>query len=175
MTEPPWTIRRAVAADRDFLNDMLVTAVNWSPGWNQSRASIFATPAIMHYVAGWPRRGDLGLVAEAGSVEAGGRRIGATWLRFLPETDPGYGFVAPDVPELTIGVSAPWRGRGVGRALLRTVADEASARGIRRISLSVERKNYARALYLSEGYRVVDSRDPNSDTMVRDLTPGPES
>jgi hypothetical protein len=96
--------------------------VNWSPRWNQSRAGIFATPAIMRYVAGWPRPDDLGLVAEAASM-----------------------------------------------------ADEARARGIQRISLSVERKNYARALYLSEGYRVVDSSDPNSDTMVRDLTPGPES
>jgi GNAT superfamily N-acetyltransferase len=168
MTQSPWTIRRAVAADRDFLNDMLVAAVNWSPKWNQSRASIFATPAIMHYVADWPRPSDLGLVAEAG-----GRRIGATWLRFLPETDPGYGFVAADVPELTIGVSVPWRGRGVGRALLRAVAAEARARGIRRISLSVERKNYARALYLSEGYRVADASDPRSDTMVTDLGPGP--
>jgi GNAT superfamily N-acetyltransferase len=165
MTPDPWVIRPAVAADRDFLNDMLVAAVNWSPKWNQSRASILATPAIMHYVAGWPRPADLGLVAEAG-----GRRIGATWLRFLPASDPGYGFVAADVPELTIGVSAGWRGRGVGRALLRAVADEARVRGIQRISLSVERKNYARDLYLSEGYEVVDSSDAHSDTMVLALT-----
>lgn len=170
MTESPWPIRPAVAADRDFLNDMLVAAVNWSPRWNQSRAGIFATPAIMHYVAGWPRPGDLGLVAEAS-----GRRIGATWLRFLPADDPGYGFVAPDVPELTIGVSAAWRGKGVGRALLRAIADAARARGIERISLSVERKNYARDLYLSEGFQVVDSSDRNSDTMVSDLRARPPS
>lgn len=45
----------------------------------------------------------------------------------------------------------------------------ASAR-IRRISLSVERKNFAQKLYLSEGCQVVGSSDANSDTMVKDLT-----
>ena len=79
--------------------------------------------------------------------------MGAAWLRFLPAADPGYGFVAPDVPELTIGVARDWRGRGVGRALLRALAGQARSAGIRRISLSVERKNFAQKLYLSEGYR----------------------
>ena len=44
--------------------------------------------------------------------------------------------------------------------------------GIRRISLSVERKNFAQKLYLSEGYQIVDSSDAQSDTMVKDLVPG---
>ena len=29
--------------------------------------------------------------------------------------------------------------------------------------------NYAHALYLAEGYRIVDRSDPDSDTMVKDL------
>ena len=160
----PWGIRPAGPADAGFLADMLVEAVNWSPRWNQSRESIFATPAIAHYVSGWPRGGDLGAVAEAA-----GSPVGAAWLRFLPAGDPGYGFVAPDVPELTIGVTPLWRGRGVGRALLRALADRARAAGIRQISLSVERRNFARQLYRAEGYRVVDSSGRDSDTMVKDL------
>ena len=102
-------------------------------------------------------------------AESDGEPIGAAWLRFLPAADPGYGFVAADVPELTIGVAARWRGRGAGRALLRAVADQARSAGIRRISLSVERKNYARQLYLSEGYQVVDASDAQSDTMLKVL------
>jgi GNAT superfamily N-acetyltransferase len=152
--------------------DMLVEAVNWSPEWKKkkSRNRVLSAPETAHYIAGWPHDTDLGVIAEAD-----GERIGAAWLRFLPSADPGYGFVAPDVPELTIGVAACWRGRGAGRALLQAIAALARSAGIQRISLSVERKNFARKLYLSEGYRVVDSSDANSDTMVKDLAAGRDS
>jgi GNAT superfamily N-acetyltransferase len=165
----PWIIRQAAPDDGGFMADMLVAAVNWSPEWKKkSRSRVLSTPRTAHYIAGWPHETDLGVIAEAD-----GERIGATWLRFLPAADPGYGFVAPDVPELTIGVAAQWRGRGVGRALLRAIAEQARSAGIRRISLSVERKNLAQRLYLSEGYQVVDSTDADSDTMVKYLAAAP--
>ncbi|MGW7072581.1 hypothetical protein ACWGII_29645 [Streptomyces sp. NPDC054855] len=44
-------------------------------------------------------------------------------MRFFTEDEPAYGFVHADIPELAIGVVADWRGRGVGRALLRALAD----------------------------------------------------
>lgn len=94
--------------------------------------------------------------------------MGAAWLRYFPDTEPAYGFVRADIPELAIGVVAEARGRGVGRTLLRALADAARQRGIEHISLSVERANPAARLYLAEGYRVVDRRE-NSDTMVFDL------
>jgi GNAT superfamily N-acetyltransferase len=145
--------------------DMLVEAVNWSPEWKKkSRDRVLSTPRTAHYIVGWPRDTDLGVIAEAS-----GERIAAAWLRFLPAADPGYGFVASDVPELTIGVAVHWRGRGAGRALLRAIAGRARSVGIRQISLSVERKNFAQKLYISEGYQIVDSSDKDSDTMVKDL------
>lgn len=157
----------AVAEDGDFMADMLVETVNWSPEWkNKSRSRVLSTPGTAHYIAGWPRDTDLGVIAEAN-----GEPVGAAWLRFLSAADPGYGFVSPDIPELTIGVAAHWRGLGVGRALLRAIAEQASVAGIQKISLSVERKNFAQQLYLSEGYQIVDSSDRDSDTMVKDLTP----
>jgi GNAT superfamily N-acetyltransferase len=161
-----YSIRLATADDAGFLGDMLVEAVNWSAEWRpKSREHILTAASTAHYVAGWPRDTDLGVIAEAD-----GQPVGAAWIRFLPQTDPGYGFVAADVPELTIGVAAAWRGRGVGRALLRALASQARARGIGRISLSVERKNHAQRLYLSEGFEIVDSSDAQSDTMVKELS-----
>src|ERR1044071_4491332 len=116
----PWIIRRAAPGDGSFLADMLVAAVNWSPEWKKrSRRRVLSMPRTAHYIAGWPRDTDLGVLAEAD-----GEPIGAA-----------------DVPELTIGIADAWRGRGVGRALLRAIAAEARAAGIGRISLSVERKN----------------------------------
>jgi hypothetical protein len=31
--------------------------------------------------------------------------VGAAWVRNLPASDPGYGFVAPGIPELVIAIS----------------------------------------------------------------------
>ncbi|ELS58945.1 putative N-acetyltransferase [Streptomyces viridochromogenes Tue57] len=102
------------------------------------------------------------------AAEVDGRAVGAAWLRFFTEAEPAYGFVHADIPELAIGVVADWRGRGVGRALLRALADTARQHGLEYISLSVERANPAAALYYAEGYRVVESRD-HADTMLLDL------
>ena len=123
---------------------------------------MLSDPRTARYIAGWPRGTDLGVIAETGSAP-----VGAAWVRFFPAGAPAYGFVRPDVPELTIGVAAAWRGRGAGRDLLRAIAASAAAAGIQAISLSVERKNFARGLYLSEGFTVVDGAGPQSDTMLK--------
>ncbi|MFG1645072.1 GNAT family N-acetyltransferase [Amycolatopsis sp. NPDC049252] len=158
-------LREATREDGGFLADMLVEAVNWSPEWKRkSKRRVLAAPNTAHYVAGWPRPDDLGVVAEVD-----GESVGAAWLRFFAADDPGYGFVAADVPELSLGVVAAWRGRGVGRALMRAVESRARTAGIGRISLSVERKNFAQRLYLAEGYEVVAEGSPDSDTMVKVL------
>ena len=165
VSDGSWSIRRATAGDGEFLADMLMEAVNWSLEWKpKARRRVLSDPRTAHYIAGWPRETDLGVIAEAGQEP-----VGAAWIRFFSADDPSYGFLHPDVPELTIGVAASWRGRGVGRALLRGIAASAAGAGIQRISLSVERKNFARGLYLSEGYTVDDASDPQSDTMVKIL------
>ncbi|WFE51647.1 GNAT family N-acetyltransferase [Micromonospora sp. WMMD1155] len=157
-------IRAATPADSEFLVDMLVEAVNWLPERNWSREEILANPALAHYVIGWMRPDDFGLVA----MDPTDRPVGAAWFRFLSAADPGYGYVSDDVPELTIGVVESCRGRGVGRALLRAVLHAAGERGIRTVSLSVERANFAARLYAAEGFRTVESFE-DADTMVAEI------
>ncbi|GAA3013800.1 GNAT family N-acetyltransferase [Streptosporangium longisporum] len=162
MGEGGYSLRAATAGDADFLTDMLVAAVNWDPAREAvGRDRVLADHRTAHYVEGWPRPGDLGVVA----VEAGGRPVGAAWLRLFGPDDPGYGFVSGDVPELSVGVLPSWRGRGVGRALVGEVARRAAEAGLTRICLSVERANRARRLYAAEGFTTVGS-GPDSDTMV---------
>lgn len=163
-----FTLRPAGPHDASFLVEMLVAAVNWESGDGRTRDDVLADPALARYVAGWPREDDLGVVA----VDDGGEPIGAAWLRHFSVEEPGYGFVGPDTPELSVGVVASWRGRGVGRALLREAARLAAARGVRQISLSVARANPARRLYEREGYVVVASGEDDC-TMVRRLAGAP--
>jgi GNAT superfamily N-acetyltransferase len=158
-------LRSATAADAGFLLDMLVEAVNWHPERQLSRSTVAADPALARYIDGWSRPNDLGVIAEAASGP-----IGAAWLRVFTADDPGYGYLADDVPELSMAVAAAWRGCGVGRSLLQEIGDRARSAGYRAISLSVERANFAHRLYTSEGYQVVE-RGADSDTMVKELPP----
>jgi GNAT superfamily N-acetyltransferase len=89
-------------------------------------------PHSARYLRSWGRLGDLGVIAED---ESGA--IGAAWCRLLPASEPGYGFVAEDVPEISIAVVAEHRGEGVGQRLLAALIEEASAHGVRALSLSV--------------------------------------
>lgn len=110
---------------------------------------------------GWPRPGDSGVIA----VDPEGQSICAAWRRSFTTDDPGFGFVSDTVPELSITVTAGWRGRGVGRALLRAIQQPAERAGVMAISLSVERANPARSLYVVEGYQTIEIGQ-DSDTMV---------
>jgi GNAT superfamily N-acetyltransferase len=159
-----FTLREATGSDARFLGDMLVEAAEWMPSRTRSRLDVLADPNIGKYIREWKRPGDAGMVAVDGTASP----IGACWYRLFPAEYPGYGFVAPGVPELTLGVTPGWRAQGVGRALLAAVIAQARAGGHTRISLSVERANHAHRLYISEGFHTVAS-GPGSDTMVRVL------
>jgi GNAT superfamily N-acetyltransferase len=163
VSQPEIVIRRAGPEDRVAVEAALLWACNWSPdGEPLDREVALTRREIVRYVAGWPMPDDLGVVADAEGP------VGAAWLRYLPKDDPGYGFVAEDVPELSIGVHPDRRGRGIGRRLLRALLAAAGEHGIRRISLSVERANRARELYLDQGFRIVGGNE-NADTMLVEL------
>jgi ribosomal protein S18 acetylase RimI-like enzyme len=156
------TTRPASAADGDFLRRMLVVAADWRPDATlRPVEQMLDDPALAHYVVGWPRPGDFGVVAE----DEGGGLLGAAWCRYFPADDPGYGFVSPEVPEVSIGVIPEARRAGVGRRLMVELIDEARARRTPHLSLSVELENFAMQLYVSLGFTVTDEVD-GSATMV---------
>jgi GNAT superfamily N-acetyltransferase len=161
---PAYLIRSATQADGAFLGDMLVEAANWRRGAARPRHEVLGSEDHRRYVSGWMRPGDAGFVA----VDANGQPIGAAWYRVLPRTDPGFGYVGTGVPELIIGVRSIWRAHGVGRALLHRLCDHARAAGYARLSLSVERDNFAATLYRSEGFAVTQP-GMGRDTMVKRL------
>ncbi|MCW3494032.1 GNAT family N-acetyltransferase [Microbacterium sp. SSM24] len=161
---PSFSVRAATQADGAFLGDMVVEAANWRPGGGQPKHQLITGSDHSRYVAGWMRPSDAGIVAE----DANGEPIGAAWYRMLPRTDPGFGYVGTGVPELIIGVRPIWRAHGVGRALLQALCAQARTQGFGRISLSVERGNFAATLYRSEGFAVVEAGH-GRDTMVKRL------
>jgi ribosomal protein S18 acetylase RimI-like enzyme len=92
--------------------------------------------------------------------------VGAAWYRTYTAANPGYGFVAEDVPELSIAVVASRRYEGIGRRLLLDLIDASLAQGYAAMSLSVREKNPARRLYESAGFVLIEKHG-TSWTMVR--------
>lgn len=167
--------RFALADDARLLRDIVVAAVNWAPGRDVPRDVALADPRNARYVDGWPREGDLGVVAVAEQESSRWQPVpaGAAWLRFFSANDPGYGFIAAGIPELSIGVDRAQRGRGIGTLLIRRLCQAAADVGIEHVSLSVARENPAVRLCEREGFRVHDSRSAgDSLTMIADIRPG---
>jgi ribosomal protein S18 acetylase RimI-like enzyme len=154
--------RPAGTEDFSFLATMLGEAAVWRPDKPTPTAEqVMADPRYALYLAGWPRHGDYGLVAEQDG------RLGAAWYRTYTEANHGYGFVAEDVPELSIAVIASRRHEGIGRRLLSELIEASVAHGCRALSLSVAENNPARDLYESTGFVLVE-RHGHSCTMVRE-------
>jgi GNAT superfamily N-acetyltransferase len=158
------TYRAAAPGDVKLLTRMLWVAFNWR---NEAVSEQhWPDPsAAAKYVDGFGRHGDAGVVAAVA-----GQGVGAAWYRLLPADDPGYGFVAPDIPELTLAVAPQARGQGIGTALMQRLLDRAVADRIAAISLSVEPDNPAMHLYLALEFEPVGGSG-GSITMLRAFEP----
>lgn len=85
------------------------------------------------------------------------------WLTIAEQGGEAAGFALAratlDEGELLLIATVPaMRGRGVGRALLRSVVHEARDRGVERLMLEVRAGNPATALYAGEGFEKVGER-----------------
>ena len=162
----PLGVRDAAAEDAEFLLDMLMAEVNWGVEDPVSRRQLLRNKVLSHYVAGWGREGDIGLIA----VDTGGPNglqipVGAAWLRFFAEKTPGHAFIDETVPELTVGVTAPHRDRGIELGLIRALATRAQEAGITRISVIVADGHPSREIYDAVGFEYVRT-DEHGHTLV---------
>jgi len=150
------TTRRAIAADLPFMEEVFVITADWNPD-NVKGADYWRTdPTFQQYIGGFPRETDLGFIAERE-----GQDVGAVWSRYFTAAEPGYGYVADDIPEIGIGVVEGRRGEGIGRALLNVML----AASTTDLSLSVEDGNPAEELYRKSGFVPV-GRFGNATTML---------
>jgi len=89
-------------------------------------------------------------------------------IRNPEQEEPGYGFVAPDVPEFGIAIIRSERSGGIGKKLLSHFLKALRERGDKQVSLSVHRDNNAAQWYQRMGFRIV-AFDGKTMTMVLEL------
>jgi GNAT superfamily N-acetyltransferase len=126
------------------MRSMLAHAYAWRV------SALDAEIPLTRYVDNWGRPGDLALVATET-----GHRVGAAWFRVFRASEPGYGFVNEETPELTISVVPSRRKHGVGQELLDALLKKASEEGHAAVSLSVEKDSPAVKFYARNGFEPV--------------------
>jgi GNAT superfamily N-acetyltransferase len=159
-------LREGTRQDLPFLREMLFEAVSWrSDALRPPMDEALSHPELAKLLEGWGREGDASVIAETAQNDP----VGAAWYRFWSDCEHSYGYIGADIPELGIAVVRGMRRKGIGDRLLHALRKLAGARGIERLSLSVEEDNPARLLYLKRGFervRVVG----NAWTMVARTT-----
>ena len=132
--------------ERPLLNDFLYEAIYIPDGVVPPPRSIILNDDLQVYVRDFGMQpDDRCLVAE---VE--GRVAGAVWTRIMKD----YGHVADDIPSLAISLYKEYRNQGIGSDLLGQILQLLRQDGYHKVSLSVQKENYAAGMYLKAGFEI---------------------
>ena len=149
MPLPALTLRPARPEDEPFLRALYATTraaeltlVPWPEEQKQAFVAMQFAAQDRHYRARHP-------TARFDVVEAEGAPIGRLYVDRSPH----------EIRVLDVTLAPPWRGAGIGRALLAALLAEARAAGCA-VRLHVEPANPARRLYERLGFRAGEQAGP---------------
>ena len=159
-----YTIRKMRTAEYALLPDFLYGAIYLPPGVDPPPKSVVNSPELQVYTANFGRQQhDMALVAE---ICATGEVVGAIWARIMDD----YGHIDNTTPSIAMSVCPAYRGQGIGTALLQSFLSAERAAGCKRLSLSVQKDNYAAKMYQKQGFVIVGQTDQEY-IMAIDLLP----
>lgn len=143
-----YIIREMRKEEYYLLDDFLYEAIYVPDGIEPPPKSIINCPQLQEYINEFGgQKYDKALVAEVqGSVAA------AVWVRIMND----YGHIDKDTPSLAMSVYPEYRGLGIGTSLLKEMLSAEKSAGYSKISLSVQKSNYAVKMYKKMGFVVVD-------------------
>lgn len=143
-----------------LLNDFLYEAIFIPVGVVPPPKSIVNNDELQLYVRDFGQSpDDKCLVAEAD-----GKIVGAVWSRIMND----YGHIDDDTPSLAISLYKEYRNKGIGTEMLRQMILLLRKAGYKKVSLSVQKANYAAKMYFKAGFAVTKENDEEY-IMVLDL------
>lgn len=143
-----YIIREMRKEEHCLLSNFLYEAIYIPDGVEPPPKSIINSPELQEYIFEFgKRKHDKALVAETQ-----GKIVGAIWVRIMND----YGHIDNDTPSLAMSVSKEYRGLGIGSSLLKELLSALKSAGYLKISLSVQKANYAVKMYKQAGFTVVD-------------------
>ena len=142
-----WKVRGIRSDEIPCLQEFLYEAIFIPEGEEPPDRDILEKPELKVYTEDFGSRGgDLCLIAESG-----GKPVGAVWTRIMQD----YGHVDDATPSLAISLFREYRGKGIGTELMRGILKELKQQGFMRVSLAVQKANYALRLYEKAGFRII--------------------
>lgn len=133
-----------------LLDDFLYEAIFIPEGVAAPPRSIIEQEDLQVYVKDFGRRpDDYCLVAERD-----GKIVGTVWVRVMDD----YGHVDDRTPSLAISLYKEYRNQGIGTELLGRMLELLRREGYRRVSLSVQKANYALRMYQKAGFETIADR-----------------
>ena len=142
-----YTLRKMTAQEYPLLDDFLYEAIFVPEGVEPPSKSIITAPELQIYVKDFgTSKDDFSLVAEVEN-----KIIGAVWVRIMND----YGHIDDRTPSLAISLYKKYRGQGIGSSLIKEMLSLLQAHGYKRVSLSVQKANYAAKLYQKIGFRII--------------------
>lgn len=154
------TIRPLHPDETCLLKEFLYEAIFIPEGEQSPPRTVVDLPELSLYVENFgERKDDLCLVADYK-----GRVIGAAWCRIMPD----YGHVDNQTPSLSISLYKPYRNKGIGSRLMHELFNALKQRHYQRLSLSVQKENYAARWYIQLGFKIVKETQEEY-VMVKEL------
>ena len=96
------------------------------------------------------RTGDICFVAEVDESV-----VGAVWVRIMDD----YGHVDNETPSLAISLLKEYRNYGIGTELMKKILSELKAYAYKKVSLAVQKQNYAVKMYQEVGFQIIDENE----------------
>ena len=132
------------------LDDFLYEAIFIPEGMDAPPRSIIENEDLQVYVRDFGKEpDDRCLVAERD-----GMIVGAVWTRIMDD----YGHLDNRTPSLAISLYKECRNQGISTELLRRMLEVLRNDGYERVTLSVQKANYAFGMYRKAGFDVVDDK-----------------
>lgn len=153
-------IRQMKPQEYPLLEEFLYQAIFVPQGAAVPDRSIIQLPELQLYVK------DFGKLPQdqAMVAEKDGEIVGAVWCRIMDD----YGHLDDETPSLAMSLLPDHRGQGIGTSLLKTFLPHLKTKGCQRISLSVQKENYACDMYVKAGFQTVAENETDL-IMVCDL------
>ncbi len=146
-----YTIREIQKQECPLLDNFLYEAIFIPEGVEPPPKTIITSPELQVYVDRFGEsKDDRGLVAEVD-----GKIVGAVWARIMND----YGHIDDETPSLAISLYKEYRGFGIGTAMMKEILALLKSHGYSRVSLSVQKANYAAKLYLKVGFEIVKENE----------------